>query len=121
MRVVALRVTTLLVTTLSLTSCSYGFGELTPGFMRFDAGPVDAPSTVDPRNRLDPAWECNPVSDIGCVFACLCKVRLHLFNKLLQDGRIVADFVNKLLCEQPDGRKPTVVLESPLNLLACLL
>ena len=57
----------ILLGVLALTGCSYGFGDLTPSFARVDAGPgVDAPFASDPRRTLDPAWECNPVSGLGC-------------------------------------------------------
>ena len=53
---------------LVLVSCSYGFGELVPSFARFDGGPGnDGGTTTDPREQLDPAWPCNPVSDLGCI------------------------------------------------------
>lgn len=76
MRAVILVAVMIVAVMLGLASCSYGFGDLTPSFARVDAGPgvdggpipgVDAyvPPT-GPRDVLDPAWPCNPVSHLGC-------------------------------------------------------
>lgn len=50
------------------SGCSYGFGDLEPTYARADGGiGVDAIILPgDPRFAMDPAWPCNPVSNLGC-------------------------------------------------------